>query len=669
LFYSHQKSPKKPTMIFSSALISFLSSLSTAASVAMAMEESHDSVLHDITASILEESFKVKYNNKNKKNQENTPSPFSKIKTSNNKYKKLMSHLEPLKIQNSNDGRRYKASGTIADLADDKGDIMQKKDSFHHLVEHQQHQEGKSLEECNSDHDSLMKQKVSSYKESITKIDFGYLNRGTCSSPKDVCVPQDKAIEGDGAFLEPEDASYASSGYCVPLSALEDMEYFIVVASTIPFIDKEEFNKEKEINNSYYHYHPQYDHHHRQLDLLNCTAACPDPRPDVSTYLNEDKPFPFRYLINNCYNNEVCPSDDDDINCWNTAGITDMANTFARYFGPDLRRNYFNDPLECWDVGQVTTMHGMFSYSNFNQPIDAWNVSQVSDMGRMFIFATSFNQAIGDWNTSQVSDMSRMFIYATSFNQAIGDWNTSQVSNMKLMFYSATSFNQAIGNWNTSQISDMYTMFNRATSFNQAIGSWDVSQVEVINGMFSRAEKFNQPIDSWNVSQVSDMGRMFYSATSFNKPIGDWNTSKVDFMDAMFLDASKFNQPIDSWNVSQVKFMTRMFYRSENFNQCLSTWAGKTPDIVDTFLMLVGTDCPNGIGSPNATIGPWCQNYTQGCFASGFEPSQQPSDLPSNKPTDKPSTNAPTNSPTTKSQKKKSIKKTKKRVKKKSKKM
>ena len=99
-----------------------------------------------------------------------------------------------------------------------------------------------------------------------------------------------------------------------------------------------------------------------------------------------------------------------------------------------------------------------------------------------------------------------------------------------------------------------------------------------------------------------------------------------------------------------------MFFGASEFNQCLSTWAEKTYDYVNTFGMLVDTDCPNGIDNPDATIGPWCQNYTQGCFAPGFEPSQQPSDLPSS-------------SPTTKSQKKKSIKKTKKQVKKKSKKM
>ena len=300
------------------------------------------------------------------------------------------------------------------------------------------------------------------------------------------------------------------------------------------------------MTDSYYHYHPQY---HRQLDSLNCTSVCPDPRPDVSNYSDS-----LSDLIFYCYYIDYgdCPSDYADINCWNTTGITDMDYL--------LEYTRFNDPLECWDVGQVTTMYRMFA---------------------------GFLSTYPSLTTIYPSD------------------------------------------------------------FNQPIGNWDVSQVENMNGMFAGADKFNQLIDSWNVSQVSDMNYMF-------------------------LQAEKFNQPIDSWNVSQVEYMTRMFVNVSDFNQCLSTWAEKTPDNVGTVSMLDGTDCPDGIGYPNATIGPWCQDYTQGCFAPGFEPSQQPSDIPSNKPTDvptKPPTNAPTNSPTTKSQKKKSIKKTKKQVKKKSKKM
>ena len=45
--------------------------------------------------------------------------------------------------------------------------------------------------------------------------------------------------ERNGAFCKPEDASYASIGYCVPLLVSEDMEYSNIVANTMVLIDKE----------------------------------------------------------------------------------------------------------------------------------------------------------------------------------------------------------------------------------------------------------------------------------------------------------------------------------------------------------------------------------------------------------------------------------------------
>ena len=37
---------------------------------------------------------------------------------------------------------------------------------------------------------------------------------------------------------------------------------------------------------------------------------------------------------------------------------------------------------------------------SFNQPLNNWNVSNVTDMGHMFQEATSFNQPINKWNVS-----------------------------------------------------------------------------------------------------------------------------------------------------------------------------------------------------------------------------------------------------------------------------
>merc|ERR1712176_714933 len=55
-------------------------------------------------------------------------------------------------------------------------------------------------------------------------------------------------------------------------------------------------------------------------------------------------------------------------------------------------------------------------------------------------------------------------------------------------------------------------------------------------------------------------------------------------------------------------------------NQCLSSWAGKTPSNVDTRQMLRDTSCSTKVGSPNPSVGPWCQGVKDGCTVSPTAP-------------------------------------------------
>ena len=43
-------------------------------------------------------------------------------------------------------------------------------------------------------------------------------------------------------------------------------------------------------------------------------------------------------------------------------------------------------------------------------------------MSGMFFQATSFNQPLNNWNVSNVTAMRTMFYYATSFNQDLSMW-------------------------------------------------------------------------------------------------------------------------------------------------------------------------------------------------------------------------------------------------------
>ena len=94
----------------------------------------------------------------------------------------------------------------------------------------------------------------------------------------------------------------------------------------------------------------------------------------------------------------------------------------------------FNQPLEKWDVSQVTNMRRMFAgATSFNQPLEKWDVSKVTKMNHdVLVEQRSFNQPLEKWDVSKVTDMSEMFLLASSFNQPLEKWDVSNVTNMKL---------------------------------------------------------------------------------------------------------------------------------------------------------------------------------------------------------------------------------------------
>jgi len=151
--------------------------------------------------------------------------------------------------------------------------------------------------------------------------------------------------------------------------------------------------------------------------------------------------------------------------------------------------------------------------SSFNQPLNNWNVSQVTDMRYMFHSASSFNQPLETWDVSRVTLMSSLFNNASSFNQPLNNWDISQVTDLYSMFYDASSFNQPLNNWDVALVKDMRFMFYQASSFNQSLNSWEVVKVTRMSYMFRNASSFNQPLNNWNVSRVAEMNDMFYGVT------------------------------------------------------------------------------------------------------------------------------------------------------------
>ncbi len=199
-----------------------------------------------------------------------------------------------------------------------------------------------------------------------------------------------------------------------------------------------------------------------------------------------------------CANLTVLATDAPDL-----SGVTNMGSMFNG-------ATSFNNPINHWDVSNVTQMYLLLANTAFNQPLNNWDVSNVTDMSQMFNGATSFNQPLNNWNTASVTNgMTHMF-RNTAFNQDISMWDTSDVTTMRQMFYN-TPFNQSLNSWNTSKVTNMQLMFYN-TPFNQPLSNWNTASVTDMYGVFFNNDTFNQDLSSWNVSNVTTMGDMFINA-------------------------------------------------------------------------------------------------------------------------------------------------------------
>jgi surface protein len=260
---------------------------------------------------------------------------------------------------------------------------------------------------------------------------------------------------------------------------------------------------------------------------------------------------------------------------------------------------YFNEPINDWDVSNVVDFSAMLMGTAFNQPLDKWNVSKAQKMWRMFS-DTSFDQDISQWDVSSVTNMESMFC-CSAFNHPIDNWDVFRVKNMSGMF-SSSSFNQPINSWDISNVTSMSSLFSGSV-FNQPLNGWDVSRVTSMENMFADS-CFNHPIDHWDVSSVREISFMFYGAKHFNQNLSSWNllsatslayvfahtqafqkdlawkTPKVGCTLGMFED-SCYNGSLNDWDVSSIGNMENMFKNNKCFNQPLDRWSVKNVASMD----------------------------------------------------------------------------------------
>jgi surface protein len=171
----------------------------------------------------------------------------------------------------------------------------------------------------------------------------------------------------------------------------------------------------------------------------------------------------------------------------------------------------------------------MFSRCHvFNQPLDNWNVSNVTNMGGMFILCINFNQPLNGWDVSRVTNMNSMFINCTNFNQPLNDWNVSNVRGMEIMFVRCTNFNQPLNNWNVSRVTSMRAMFEDCTSFNQDLSTWNIDRVRNFSGMFRGCTSLTiNP--NWQFHRSSRGFENMYNNTSFLYENIGMNNKGIEF--------------------------------------------------------------------------------------------------------------------------------------------
>jgi len=203
--------------------------------------------------------------------------------------------------------------------------------------------------------------------------------------------------------------------------------------------------------------------------------------------------------------------------CWNTAGITDLTTAF-------YNQREFNKKLNCWDVSGVTSMNSMFfGAREFNQDISMWNVERVTHMSSMFdIQSGTFNQDLNGWDVSSVSHMNLMF-RGLSFNQPFDNWDTAQVINFESMFQGNYDFNSDINSWNVERGARMQSMFRSCTAFNSPLKAWNLAEAQSTSHMFSGCQSFNQDINGWAMPNNRSPQQMFNGATSFNQCLSSFS--------------------------------------------------------------------------------------------------------------------------------------------------
>ena len=283
------------------------------------------------------------------------------------------------------------------------------------------------------------------------------------------------------------------------------------------------------------------------------------------------------------HDDSIQMSFNQDLSRWNTESATNMSYMFNG-------TKSLNRPLHFKNVGKVTNMFRMFSYSGVPS-VKLEKTGKVQNMERMFNGSQVECVYLDD--TSSVTNMAIMFLLAPKLNCGnIADWDVSNVENFYAMFHSAStqeSFNQDLSRWNTESATNMSYMFYNAKEFKSPVyfkNVWNVAnmeymfsysgvpsvklektgKVENMQNMFNTSKVQKVEID--DTSNIKNMYGMFAFAKNLSEwNMSEWDTSKVKNFSAMFYGASQFNQDLSNWNLSSASNLDGFIWSDDSFEQ------------------------------------------------------------------------------------------------------
>ena len=142
---------------------------------------------------------------------------------------------------------------------------------------------------------------------------------------------------------------------------------------------------------------------------------------------------------------------------WDTTNCDDFRFMFweATVFNGEMFRvlNVVNNGIGMQGLENMFNRARAFN-NNGSPSIQNWIVSSAGSFVGTFLDAEAFNQPLDNWDVSNVTNMKHMFLVSTpglgAFNQPLSSWDTSNVTNMRAMFFRNQAFDQDISNWNVN---------------------------------------------------------------------------------------------------------------------------------------------------------------------------------------------------------------------------